>query len=69
MLLGSARIKRGLIGHRELGYPLQAGTVFRLSVGTGFRDAAGAELVEPAGRAYRVGGDLRGRVDPGPWRL
>lgn len=69
VLLDPARIKRGLAGHRELGYPLRAGLRFRLRVDRGFRDATGAPLVSAAEREYRVGADLRGQVDPVAWRL
>ncbi len=68
-LLDPARIKRGLVGHAELGYPLRSGTTVRLAVDTGFRDATGARLRAAAWRDYRVGGDQRGLVDPGSWRL
>lgn len=69
VLLDPARIKRGLAAHRAAGYPLQPGHPFRLVVGTGFRDAAGARLLAPGQRRYQVGTDERRRVDPAGWQL
>jgi hypothetical protein len=69
VLLDPARIKRGLVGHVAAGYPLRRGESVRLVVDAGFRDARGAPLRGPAERAYRVGDDLRGRVEPGEWML
>jgi hypothetical protein len=69
VLLDPARIKRGLVPHRAVGYPLEAGRPFRVVVGDGFRDAAGARLRASAGRRYAVGPDERRRVDPTTWRL
>jgi len=69
ILLDPARIKRGLAGHRDAGYPLRAGDPFRLVVGRGFRDARGLPLRIPAQRRYEVGGEERRHVDPGDWVL
>jgi hypothetical protein len=69
VLLDPARIKRGLAGHVESGYPLRTGTTFRLVVDAAFRDAQGAPLRGPAERRYEVGEDLRGRVRPSDWGL
>jgi hypothetical protein len=69
VLLDPARIKRGLAGHREAGYPLRAGESFRLVVDDGFRDAVGVPLRAPAQRRYEVGADERRRVEPGGWTL
>ena len=69
VLLDPARIKRGLAGHQEAGYPLRAGEPFRLIVGSGFRDAQGLPLRAPAQRRYHVGGEERRHVDPGTWVL
>ncbi|MEO8697159.1 MAG: hypothetical protein ABI658_26865 [Acidimicrobiales bacterium] len=69
VLLDPARIKRGLIGHREVGYPLRDGALFRLVVDEGFRDARGLSLRGGAERRYAVGGDERRRVDPESWTL
>jgi hypothetical protein len=44
VLLDPARIKRGLAGHQEAGYPLRWGDAFRLIVGSGFLDAQGLPL-------------------------
>jgi len=69
VLLDPARIKRGLAGHQEAGYPLRAGEPFRLVVGSGFRDARGLPLRAAAQRRYEVGGEERRHVDPGRWVL
>lgn len=69
VLLDPARIKRGLPGHREAGYPLRAGEPFRLVVGDGFHDAQGLPLRHPAQRRYVVGGEERRHVDPVSWKL
>jgi hypothetical protein len=67
VLLDPARIKRGLVGHREAGYPLRPGVPFRLVVDDGFRDAHGIPLRAPAERRYEVGDDQRGHVQPHSW--
>ena len=69
VLLDPARIKRGLAGHRELGYPLRSGQRFRLVVDDGFGDASGQRMAGPAERRYLVGPDERRRVDPGLWAV
>jgi hypothetical protein len=69
VLLDPARIKRGLAGHQDAGYPLRSGEPFRLVVGGGFRDAQGLPLRAPAQRRYEVGGEERRHVDPGSWVL
>lgn len=69
VLLDPARIKRGLIGHQEVGYPLLVGTSIRLEVDIGFLDAAGNPLRSGAERTYRVGDEERRRVEPGDWSL
>jgi hypothetical protein len=69
VLLDPARIKRGLVSHRQAGYPLQRGRPFRLVVDAGFRDARGAPLRSPAERTYRVGADERRHLEPGQWTL
>jgi hypothetical protein len=67
LLLDPARIKRGLVAHAALGYPLQEGSQVRLVV-DGMRDAGGAP-VEPWSTAWAVGPDLRHRLDPAQWRV
>ena len=67
VLLDPARIKRGLVAHREIGYPIRPGASFRLVIDEGFCDARGMPLQARAERRYEVGGDLRGRVDPTGW--
>jgi len=69
VLLDPARIKRGLPGHREAGYPLRPGEPFRLIVGSGFLDAQGVPLQAPAQRRYHVGGEERRYVEPASWVL
>jgi hypothetical protein len=69
ILLDPARIKRGLISHRQTGYPLRTGESFRLVVDEGFRDARGRPLRVGVERRYEVGADERGRVDPAGWAL
>jgi len=69
VLLDPARIKRGLISHRAVGYPLRAGTSFRLVIDEGFCDAVGRPLRARAERRYAVGGDERRLVDPDNWTL
>jgi hypothetical protein len=69
VLLDPARIKRGLVSHREIGYPLRQGYPFRLVVDAGFRDARGAPLVAAAERTYGVGPDERRHLEPAQWSL
>ena len=69
ILLDPARIKRGLAGHREAGYPIRSGEPFRLVVGDGLCDALGARLLAPAERRYEVGADERRHVEPAAWSL
>jgi hypothetical protein len=67
ILFDPARIKRGLVAHRALGYPLQAGGSFQLVVDKDFLDAQGLPLRSGAVRRYAVGDDERRRVEPGSW--
>ena len=69
VLLDPARIKRGLVANREIGYPLRVGMSFRLVVDGAFRDGTGAVLRSGAERRYKVGGDERRLVDPDRWVL
>jgi hypothetical protein len=69
VLLDPARIKRGLVAHERVGYPLRPGTSFRLVVDEGFRDAHGLPLRVPAERRYHVADEERRHVDPGSWTL
>lgn len=66
-LVDPARIKQGLVPHNQLGYPLVRGQEFRLVVGAGFQDASGRPLRAGGERVYRVGPDVRERVDPAGW--
>ena len=69
VLFDPARIKRGLVPHREIGYPLEAGVAVDVAVDDGFLDADGRPLVTGFTRHYEVGVDERTRVDPQHWRL
>jgi hypothetical protein len=69
LLLDPARIKRGLVPHQEVGYPLEDGGSFDVVVGEGFLDASGAPLTAGTVRGYEVGGDERRRVDPLRWKV
>jgi hypothetical protein len=69
VLLDPARIKRGLVSHRQAGYPLERGCPFRLVVDAGFRDSQGGPLRHPAERTYGVGADERRHLEPGQWTL
>jgi hypothetical protein len=64
-----ARIKRGLAPHEEVGYPLSEGVDVEFVVDQGFRDARGVPLACGHVQRYRVGPDVRGKVDPGAWTL
>jgi hypothetical protein len=69
VLLDPARIKRGLVSHRALGYPLERGEAFRVVVDEAFLDAAGAPLRSGASRRFEVGPDERRLVDPLAWSV
>jgi hypothetical protein len=69
VLLDPARIKRGLVPHRQLGYPFEPGRPVRLVVDPGFLDAHGAPLAAGAQRRYEVGPDERRLIDPVQWGL
>jgi hypothetical protein len=67
LFLDPARIKRGLVSHAAMGYPLRQGGRVRLVV-DGMRDATGAD-VDPYTVDLAVGPDLRHRLDAARWRL
>jgi hypothetical protein len=69
VLLDPARIKRGLLTHRQIDYPLRYGASVRLVVDDGFRDARGLALRAGAERQYSVGSEERRRVEPDLWVL
>lgn len=69
VLLDPGQIKRGLMGHVEVGYPLTFGSRITLVVDPAFRDAHGQHLGQSNRRTYEVGADLRGHVDPSMWRV
>jgi hypothetical protein len=69
VLLDPARIKRGLVPHNEIGYPLEEGTTVNLVVGQDFPDAAGRRLVREFRQSFGVGPDIRRRIDPVNWTL
>jgi hypothetical protein len=67
VLFDPARIKRGLVPHESIGYPLVEGETVEVVVAAGFRDGDGNPLVAPATRRYVVGPDVRRPVDPDGW--
>jgi hypothetical protein len=69
VLLDPARIKRGLVAHGAIGYPLRLAEPFTVLVDEAFLDARGAPLHKSARRRYEVGGDERRRVDPEQWTM
>jgi hypothetical protein len=69
VLLDPGRIKRGLVPHQQAGYPLTEGMTVELVVGTALRDAGGAALAAEERRRYRVGPDVRQRVNPAAWTI
>jgi hypothetical protein len=69
VLLDPARIKRGLLAHRQAGYALRTGGSFRLVVDREFLDARGAPLAGAAERCYEIAGDERRRLEPAGWDL
>ena len=69
VLLDPARIKRGLVPHREVGYPLREGASVTLVVDAEFPDASGRPLRTGATRTWQVIGDERRHVTPSSWTL
>jgi hypothetical protein len=69
VLLDPARIKRGLVPHGEVGYPLRKGESVTLVVDAEFPDAAGGPLRAGARRTWQVIGDERRHVTPSAWTL
>ena len=69
VLFDPARIKRGLVPHRQLGYPLREGESVTLVVDAEFPDASGRPLRAGATRTWRVLGDERRHVTPSSWTL
>jgi hypothetical protein len=69
LLLDPGRIKRGLVPHSEVGYPLTPGRAIALVVHRAFLDADGAPLAAGAERCYSVGPAIRRRLEPRSWRL
>ncbi|MFI5039292.1 MAG: hypothetical protein ACHQCG_05075, partial [Solirubrobacterales bacterium] len=69
LLLDPGRIKRGLSGHDQAGYPLTEGVAVVVGVEGSFRDAAGRPLLSAAERCYHVGAPVRAKVDPGAWQI
>jgi len=69
VMFDPARIKRGLLPHREVGYALTPGASIEVVVDAGLRDAAGRALTGGRTRRYRVGPDVREHVDPGAWEV
>jgi hypothetical protein len=69
VLLDPARIKRGLVPHRTIGYPLREHTAVTLVVDAEFPDASGRPLRANATRTWNVVGDERRRVVPESWSV
>jgi hypothetical protein len=69
LLFDPARIKRGLVSHRALGYPLAERASVSLVVDADFPDASGRPLRERAVRTWEVVDDERRRVMPSSWSL
>jgi hypothetical protein len=69
VLLDPARIKRGLVSHREVGYPLQEHSSVQLVVDADFPDASGRPLRAGATRTWQVIADERRHVTPSAWSL
>ena len=69
VLLDPARIKRGLVSHRTVGYPLREHTSVTMVVDAAFPDASGRPLRTGATRTWQVVGDERRRVMPSSWSL
>jgi hypothetical protein len=69
VLLDPARIKRGLVSHQTIGYPLEVHSSVTLVVDAEFPDSSGRPLRAGATRTWTVVGDERGRVLPSSWSL
>lgn len=69
LLLDPGRIKRGLVGHDQAGYPLTEGVAVVVGVAGSFRDATGRPLLAAAERGYNVGAPVRAKVGPGAWQI
>jgi hypothetical protein len=69
VLLDPARIKRGLLAHRQAGYALRTGASFSLVVDRAFLDARGTPLAGAAERRYEIADDERRRLEPAGWDL
>jgi hypothetical protein len=69
LLFDPARIKRGLLAHREIGYPLTTGVAVEVTVDERFLDAEGRPLASAGSRRYEVGSDERTRPEPARWQL
>jgi hypothetical protein len=66
--LDPGRIKRGLVGHDQAGYPLTEGVAVVVAVEGSFRDAARRPLLAAAERRYHVGAAVRAKVELGAGR-
>jgi hypothetical protein len=69
LLLDPGRIKRGLLPHEQMGYPLTECVPILLTVDATYRDASGRPLRSGAERRYEVGPPLRTRIDPAAWSV
>jgi hypothetical protein len=68
LLLDPGRIKRGLVPNQTDGYPLRVGMPVRLAIDAGFRDHSASRLVRSFSCQYRVGSELRSKLDPSDWQ-
>jgi hypothetical protein len=68
LLLDPGRIKRGLVPHREVGYPLIEGVPIVVKIDAAYRDAAGRPLRAGFERRYEVGPAVRVRIEPATWQ-
>lgn len=69
LLFDPARIKRGLVPHKQLDLPLVVGDSYRLVVKATFLDGDGCRLVEEFEKHFSVTDLDRRSPDPREWRL
>jgi hypothetical protein len=67
LLLDPGRIKRGLLPHEQLGYPLVEGETVTLRVDASLLDDTGRPLRGAAERSFKVGPALRQRIHIDDW--
>ncbi len=69
LLLDPGRIKRGLLPHQQMGYPLIEGVPITVAIDHAFRDAAGRPLRATAERRFEVAPALRTPIKPAAWAV